>query len=85
MPLGFLAFWLLLLYVNRGAVTDPETYLRDVAKRRSVSRIVRALGGSADPNVEFPGLWKQRWLEPIIWLLTLGIVVTMLVVSIIQR
>jgi hypothetical protein len=83
-PLGFLAFWAVLLFVNRRAFRNPRGFLRSISTSRADSRLVRALGGSGDPEVEFERLWRHRWLWPLIVALSLAIIFWMLAISIAQ-
>jgi hypothetical protein len=74
-PLVFAAWGLFIwLIADRQMVRDPRGEFRKMAEKRARSRVVRLLGGSGDPEVEFQQLWRTRWLWPAVALLYVAVV-----------
>lgn len=62
-PVLFLGWGIVLwLTAGRKIARNPRGEFRSMAEKRATSRVVRGLGGSGDPDVEFDSLWRSRWL-----------------------
>jgi hypothetical protein len=83
-PLIFLGWGAICLYLNRSAFRDFDGWLRRMAQSRARSRVVRLLGGTGDVEQEYRNLRRTRRSFLIIPILYSGVVIWFLVIALSQ-
>ena len=83
-PLVFIGWGAMCLYLNRSAFKDFDGWLRRMAQSRARSRVVGLLGGSGDVEQEYQNLRRTRRLFPTTVILYSGITIWFLVIALSQ-